>query len=115
MEFLIEPDDDGGYVWRALDELGVEIVVSRRLASRHACKRAILMFKVEASAAPIYDLSEARKVPGAAPAQVPAAASAPASVIPLERARRANLRLIGRGRESGAPAQRRSASSRQRP
>jgi uncharacterized protein YegP (UPF0339 family) len=111
MEFLIESHDDGGYVWRALDELGAEIVTSQRLASRQACKRAILVFKVEASCAAVYDLTEARSLPAAAAAPAP-------TVTPLRPRRTSNLRLIaGRGRDGGAalPAQRRSASSRQRP
>jgi hypothetical protein len=60
MEFHIDVGVDGGFVWRALDEAGNELVTSAVLASREACVRAILTFRVEAPTAPVFDLAETR-------------------------------------------------------
>jgi len=62
MEFHIDVGVDGGFVWRALDEDGNELVVSPRLPTREACVRAILMLRVEAATAPVFDLAEKRPV-----------------------------------------------------
>jgi hypothetical protein len=60
MEFHIDAGVDGGFVWRALDADGVELVASTSLPSREACRRAVLMFKVEAASASILDLAAPR-------------------------------------------------------
>ena len=62
MEFHIDVGVDGGFVWRALDEDGNELVVSQPLPSREACVRAILTLRVEAATAPVFDLAEQRPV-----------------------------------------------------
>jgi hypothetical protein len=62
MEFHIDVGFDGGFVWRALDEDGNELVVSPRLPTREACVRAILTFRVEAATAPVFDLAAKRPV-----------------------------------------------------
>ena len=62
MEFHIDAGVDGGFIWRALDEDGAELVVSPRLPSRESCVRAILTYKVEAASAPVFDLAERRPV-----------------------------------------------------
>ena len=62
MEFHIDVGVDGGFVWRALDADGTELVRSEPLASRQACVRAILVFKVEAPSAQILDLVRTREL-----------------------------------------------------
>jgi hypothetical protein len=71
MEFHIDAGVDGGFVWRALDADGVELAASAPLASREACRRAILTLKVEAASASILDLAAPRDSRPPSPQPVP--------------------------------------------
>jgi len=71
MEFHIDVGVDGGFLWRALDQDGNELVVSPQLQSREACVRAILTFRVEAATAQVYDLAEKRPARPPSPEPVP--------------------------------------------
>ena len=96
MEFLIDVDMAGRFVWRAIDDRGEELVRSAPLESHQACVQAILVFKVEAATARTFDLTEGARSPaGAAPA-------APRRRLNLSG--RPRLRLVGgsRGRRSAA-------------
>jgi len=64
MEFLIDSDDTGRFVWRALDDQGNELVHSEPLATHDDCVHAILALKVEASSAPTHDLTRLPRATG---------------------------------------------------
>jgi hypothetical protein len=68
VEFHIDAGVDGCFVWRALDEDGVELACSPPLATREACVRAVLAMKVEAAGGQIFDLSARLASQGGAPA-----------------------------------------------
>lgn len=103
MEFHIDAGVDGGFVWRALDEDGAELVVSPRLPTREACVRAILIFKVEAGTAPVFDLAARR--PARPPSPEPLRRRKVTALVSLPRVTR-------RRYEPGSGSR---ASSRQRP
>jgi hypothetical protein len=71
MEFHIDAGVDGGFIWRAFDADGVELVVAQPLPTREACVRTILTFKVEAAGAPTFDLVRSRQVRPPSPEPVP--------------------------------------------
>jgi hypothetical protein len=103
MEFQIDAGVDGGFVWRAFDQDGVELVASTPLATREACVRAILVLKVEAGTAAVFDLATTR--PARPPSPQPVRRRRVAAFVSLPRVTR-------RGYDSGSGPR---ASSRQRP
>jgi len=97
MEFLIDGDGSGRFVWRALDDRGEELVRSAPLETRQACVQAILVFKVEASTASTHDVSAGADAP-----QQAAPGASPRRRLHLHG--RPRLRLVGgtRGRRDAA-------------
>ena len=83
MEFHIDAGVDGGFVWRALDADGVELVCSQPLPSREACLRAILTIKVEAPTAGLFDLAAPRD--GRPPSPEPVPRRVPKALVSIPR------------------------------